>query len=55
MIERHWLTAYTGCGHKHDPPPVHVYPVHDACKVCRHSREEDSVPAGGGPIGPVSG
>ena len=25
----------------------HVYPVHDACKVCRHSKEEDSVPCRG--------
>ena len=30
-----------------------MYTVHDACKVCRHSKEEDSVPAGGGTIGLV--
>ena len=53
-MKRYWFAAHTGCRYAHDLPPVHVYPVHDACKVCRHPREGDSVPEGGGPIVTIS-
>lgn len=43
MLEGYWITDYTGCGYTHDLPPVDVY-TYDACNVCRHPGEEESVP-----------